>query len=225
MKKKLTIGIGIPTIGMLHWRFAADFMALQLPTDTKVFWQTRTMIDTARNALVDKVLQDKDITHLLMIDDDMTFESDMLIKMLERDVDIIGALAFKRTDDFRPCVYKLKEGTNDHFSILPTAFQEVDAVGTGGMLIKREVLEAIETPLFETWYAKDGTDKHWSVDFDFCIKAKAAGYKIHVDPAIKMGHIGEAPVITEQSFLQKLHDKQKQDASIKNNSDGTNKNG
>jgi len=217
-----TIAIGVPTTGLLHWRFAADFMALQLPTDTKVFWQNRTMIDTARNSLVEKVLQDKEITHLLMIDDDMTFESDMLIKMLEHDVDIIGALAFKRTDDFRPCVYKLKEGTNDHFSVLPTAFQEVDIVGTGGMLIKRHVLEKIKAPHFETWYAKDGTNKHWSVDFDFCMKATKAGFKIHVDPAIRMGHIGESPVITEQSFLKKLHDKQKQNASIKNNSNRTN---
>jgi len=224
MNDKLTIAIGIPTVGMLHWRFAADFMALQLPTDTKVLWQTRTMIDTARNTLVEKVLLDKSITHLLMIDDDMTFESDMLVRMLEHDVDIIGALAFKRTDDFRPCVYNLKEGTNDHFSILPTTFQEVDVVGTGGMLIKRHVLEKIEVPHFETWYAKDGTGKHWSVDFDFCMKAKKAGFKIHVDPTIKMGHIGESPVITEQSFLQKLNNKQN-NASNKNNSNRSSKNG
>ena len=202
MNTNSTIAIGIPTTGTLHWRFAADFMALQLPTDTKVFWQVRTMIDTARNKLVEKVLADKSITHLLMIDDDMTFESDMLIKMLAHDVDIIGALAFKRTDDFRPCVYKLKEGTDDHFSILPTTFQEVDIVGTGGMLIKRHVLEKIKVPHFETWYAKDGTNKHWSVDFDFCMKAKAAGFKIQFDTEIQMGHIVNSPVITQETFLK-----------------------
>lgn len=214
-----TIAICIPTIGMLHWRFAADFMALQLPTNTTVIWQVRTMIDTARNLLVERALKNKEVTHVLMLDDDMTFESDMLMKLFEHDIDIIGALAFKRTEDFRPCVYKLKEGTNDHYSILPTKFQEVDVVGTGGMLIKRHVLEKIKAPQFETWYAKDGTDKHWSVDFDFCKKAKAEGFKIHVDPAITMGHIGEAPVITRETFLKANN---KNNASIKNNNNRIN---
>ena len=223
MDKKIVVAIGIPTGGLVHYRFAADLMALQLATDTVVFWQTRTMIDTARNTLVEKTLQNKAITHLLMIDDDMTFDSDMLIKMLKHNVDIIGALAFKRTDDFRPCVYALKEGTDDHFSILPTTFQEVDVVGTGGILIKRKVLETISAPQFETWYAKDGTNKHWSVDFDFCIKAKKAGFKIYVDPEIKMGHIGNAPVITEQDFLKELS--KKQNASNKNNNNRVSENG
>jgi len=46
-----TVAICIPTIGNLHWRFAADLMALQLPSNTRVIWQVRTMIDTARNLL------------------------------------------------------------------------------------------------------------------------------------------------------------------------------
>lgn len=220
-----SIAIGIPTSGNIHWRFAADLMGLQLPMSTRVLWQVRTMIDTARNKLVEKMLEDIGATHIFMVDDDMTFQPDALKKLMAHDVDIVGTLAFKRTPNFEPCVYKLKEGTDDHYPILPAKFEEVDAVGTGGILIKREVFEKIKNPWFETWYAKDGSGKHWGVDIDFCKKAKAAGFKIHVDPEVELGHIGEAPIITKQTFLHVYNNQQQNNASIKSNSNGTSENG
>lgn len=197
-----TIAICIPTSGLVHWRFAADLMALQLPYSARVIWQVRTMIDTARNMLVQKALEDVTTTHLLMIDDDMTFKHDFLMNLLSHDVDIVGGLAFKRTADYQPCVYLKRKGTEDHFPILPQVFQEVDAIGTGGILIKREVFEKIPYPYFETWYNKNNPEQHFSVDFDFCIKAKKTGFKIFVDPSSEMGHIGETPIITKETFLK-----------------------
>lgn len=199
-----TIAIGIPTVGYLHWRFAADLMGLQLPMSAKVIWQTRTMIDTARNMLAIKALEDVTVTHILMIDDDMTFETDFLMKLIAHDVDIVGGLAFKRTPDYHPCVYKKKEGADKYLPILPRVFQEVDIVGTGGILIKREVFEKLKYPYFETYYDKENTDKHFSVDFDFCLKAKNAGFKLFVDPEAALGHIGEAPIITKETFLERM---------------------
>lgn len=199
-----TIAIGIPTIGQLHWRFAADLMALQMPTTAHVIWQVRTMIDTARNNLVLKALENVSVTHILMIDDDMTFAGDFLLKLYSHDVDIVGGLAFKRTAPYHPCVYTKNATSGDHFPIVPSVFQEVDAIGTGGILIKREVFEKLKYPWFETWYDETTPDKHWSVDFDFCVKAKAAGFKIFVDPDAAMGHIGEAPIITKETFLTHL---------------------
>ena len=202
MDTEKSIVIGIPTVGNVHWRFAADLMGLQLPMSAIALWQVRTMIDTARNKLVEKMLENKNATHLFMIDDDMTFKSDLLMRLISHDVDIVGALAFKRTPNYEPCVYKLKEGTEDHFPIFPAKYTEVDAIGTGGILIKREVFEKLDNPWFETWYAKDGTDKHWGVDFDFCLKAKTAGYKIYVDPEADMGHIGEAIIVDKEVYMK-----------------------
>lgn len=203
--KRPVVAIGIPTTGNPHWRFSADLMGLQMVGNSIVLWQPRTMIDTARNVLVEKALSNVDVTHLLMIDDDMTFKPDALKKLIENDVDIVAGLAFKRTPNYAPCVYMKKHGTNDHYAILPEVFQEVDVVGTGFILIKREVLEKIKSPRFETWYDKENIDKHWSVDFDFCMKAKAAGFKVFVDPMVEVGHIGNAPIITKQTFLQHQH--------------------
>lgn len=210
MENDKTVAICIPTVGLVHWRFTADLMALQLPSSARVVWQVRTMIDTARNMLARKALEDVTVTHILMLDDDMTFQHDFLMRLIAHDVDIVGGLAFKRTADYHPCVYKKKEGTGDHFPMLPQIFQEVDAVGTGGMLIRRKVFESLKYPYFETWYDDTNPDKHYSVDFDFCIKAKAAGFKIFVDPEAAMGHIGEAPIITKETFLANV----KKNASI-----------
>jgi len=204
MDKEKTIAICVPTTGLLHWRFAADFMALQLPFSTRVIWQVRTMIDTARNLLVKKALEDVTVSYIVMIDDDMTFKQDFLMRLIAHDVDVVGGLAFKRTPDYHPCVYKKKEGTDDHFPILPQVFQEVDAIGTGGIMIKREVFEKLKYPFFETWYDESNPDKHFSVDFDFCMKAKSAGIKLFVDPDAEMGHIGENPVITKETFLANI---------------------
>ena len=196
--KDINITIGIPTSGYVHWEFAASIMGIQMVSGTRIVWLPRTMIDTARNALAEEALKNEKCTHLFMVDDDMTFEPDAMMKLLSRDVDVVGALAFKRRPDYDPCVYRKKEGK--YFPILPNIFQEVDVVGSGGILIKTDVLKKLKRPWFETFYDDEG--RHWSVDFDFCIKAKKAGFKIFVDPTVEMGHIGDAPVIHQTDFLR-----------------------
>lgn len=193
--------IGIPTIGTVQWQFAASMMGLETPRDTRVMWVPRVMIDTARNAMAQEVIDDPEITHLLMIDDDHVFDGNILFKLLNYNVDIIGALAFKRRPDFAPCVYK-KNKKGDHYTILPKEFMEVDAIGSGFVLIKRKVFEDIEFPWFQTEY--DDNFVHWSVDFDFCKKAKEAGFKIFCDPSISIKHIGDQPLIDEHNFQNYL---------------------
>lgn len=192
--------IGIPSgSGMVPWQFASCLMGLQLTPETRVIWSVRTMIDSSRNILVRDALKDLNYTHLLMIDDDMTFEPNFALKLLEHDVDIVGGLAFKRRPDYQPCVYRQNEKDEQYYPILPEIFQEVDVIGTGGILIKMEVLQKMKYPWFETFYDEKG--QHYSVDFDFCIKAKKAGFKIFVDPSAEMGHIGDPEVVTKNTFL------------------------
>lgn len=197
MQNKLVIGI--PTTNHLSWQFASSLMGLQLTPETRVIWQVRSMIDHARNNLVEEALKKPEYTHLLFIDDDHIFESDLALKLLARDVDIVGALAFKRRPEYEPCVYRQKED-GKYYPILPQSFQEVDIVGTGAMLIKMEVLKKLKFPYFETTYDKDG--RHWSVDFDFCKKAKKAGFKIFVDPEVEIKHIGDPEIVDKTTFMQ-----------------------
>ena len=198
--------IGLPTTGLNDYRFTLSLASLIIPENSTLMAIPRVMIDTARNMFCEKLLAMPEKTHLLMIDDDMTFEPDMLLRMLDHDVDIIGALAFKRRADFQPCVYQKKDDGN-HYPIFPQKFTEVDVVGTGAILIKREVIEGMKYPYFTTTY--DDKGQHFSVDFNFCIAATKAGFKIFVDPQIECGHIGDGEVITKNTFIKHYNDNNK----------------
>jgi len=199
MENKLIIGL--PTNGNVDYRFASSLMGLQLTPTTRVIWQVRSMIDTARNNLVKEALKTSDFTHMLMIDDDHQFEPDLALKLLAHDVDIVGALAFKRRPEYTPCVYRKKED-GLHYPILPEVFQEVDVVGSGAILIKMEVLKKLTFPYFETFYTKDNPPRHYSVDFDFCMKSKKAGFKIFVDPQAEIKHIGDPEIVSKETFFK-----------------------
>jgi len=53
-------------------------------------------ITVARNTLASHALREKHVTHLLFIDDDMTFEADAIVDLLRADKDIIGCICPKR---------------------------------------------------------------------------------------------------------------------------------
>ena len=197
--------IGIPTSGNVNWRFASSLMSLQLPCNTRVIWQVRSMIDTARNSIVQEFLKAPG-KFLMMIDDDHEFNPDLAIRLMEHNVDVVGALAFKRRPGYEPCVYKIKPEDKKNYPILPKVFQEVDVVGTGGIMIKREVLEGMQFPYFYTEY--DENNVHWSVDFRFCQNAKKQGFKIFVDPDAMLSHIGDPEIVTADTFLNYINKKQ-----------------
>lgn len=141
---KLTLGI--PTMGSVPWQFAASLMGLGVPQNTKVIWMVRSMIYTARNKIVTQAMQDPECTHLMMIDDDMTFANDFAFRLLKQfeenpEVDIIAGLAFKRRPNFEPCVFRKNPKDGEYYPILPEVFQEVDVVGTGGIMIKMDVFK------------------------------------------------------------------------------------
>jgi len=209
-QNKIRVSIGIPCgSGTVDYRFASSLAALKVPDQTRIVWIPRVMIDTARNLIVEKTLEDLDYTHLLFVDDDMVFPSETLEKLLSHDKDIVGVQSFKRREMYEPCVYTLKE--SKYYPILVNSFIDVDAIGTGILLIKTEVFKKVKFPWFETVYDKDKT--HWSVDFMFCRKAKKEGYKLYCDPDIEIGHIGDAPIKGKVDFLKIVEEK----ANINNN--------
>ena len=196
---KIHVVIGVPTTGNPPWQFASSLRTLVVPCTSSLVWTVRTMIDSARNMIVMNAMDIPEATHILMIDDDEVFPPDMLIKLLEHDEDVVGGLAFKRNNDFQPCVFKRK-GEN-FYPMLPNYYQEVDAIGTGAVLFKKEVFQKIPYPWFETYYEKGAPEKHWSVDFDFCKKAAANGVKIFCDPSFEIGHVALPQIVGRNEFM------------------------
>jgi hypothetical protein len=78
---------------------------------------------------------------------------------------------------------------------------KVDYLGTGSILIAREVFEKIEPPWFQIVY---GIEANWAdewpgEDIGFSEKCKAAGVNLYVDTTTSSPHIGDR-LIGEKTF-------------------------
>ena len=156
-------------------------------------------IDHARNVIVSDFLR-TDCTHLMMIDDDIVPTQDTLERLLVHDQLIVGAAcpivgpgdnnklvtttnAYNLDEDKRYTA--IKEGKG---------LQRVNAVGTGCMMIKREVFDRIPPAPFVTEYNSDGI-KFRSEDLNFCFQAESSGIYIYVDFDIRCKHIKSCNIL------------------------------
>lgn len=126
------------------------------------------------------------------VDDDHTFEPYLLHKLLGRNVPIIQPLVLTRVAPFSPVVMGQATGDNKaHWKIaltpnLPKDGMKVEVIGAAGMLVRREVWEAIPDPWFEFGAIQSDVT---SEDMIFCRKARAAGFEIWVDLEHTMSHM------------------------------------
>lgn len=157
-------------------------------------------ISRNRNYIVSEFLKSTN-DWLLFWDSDIGLEEGFLDKMFDtaykHDAQIVcGAYKMKKEGS----VYVLGEQKPDKtYHNLTEVFgvREVDAGGTGIMLIHRTVLETLEEPWFTI---KDGKNLFvMPEDFLFCEKAKKEGFKIMADARFSTNHYGTQPFHHEKS--------------------------
>jgi hypothetical protein len=145
-----------------------------------------------RNELCQMAL-DEGHSHLWFMDDDHAFPPQIIQKLLEHDKAVVTPICLTRKHPFTPVQYTERNEQND-LQYLPIPLDqaatnglvEIQAGGCAGMLIRRDVLESIESPWFEY------TDR--SEDIVFCEKAKAAGFELFADLSVRLGHVTTAVV-------------------------------
>jgi GT2 family glycosyltransferase len=139
-------------------------------------------------------------THLMWIDSDTIFEPQDFQKLLDDDKDIVCGL-YPMQNGKNYVVVKdwdedyFKKNGSFHFlenSEIPTNLFECVYAGMGFMLVKKGVFESIRYPWFQpiNTRIKANPDivEFTSEDVAFCLKAAENGYKIWVDPIIRVGH-------------------------------------
>jgi len=153
----------------------------------KTIWENPDLtwanpISSNRNKIVKRFLQ-TDCTHLLMIDNDVVpYHNPVELVFANRD--IIGSPAKVRSNGQLLCwVAYVKHPSGQGYSAVnldevetSADIVEVDIVGTGCILIKREVLEKLKAP-FHSQFDENGIQTY-GTDFAFCIKAKENGFHI-----------------------------------------------
>lgn len=174
--------------------FASCVTRLNLPKDAQLEWLIGGDWCGARNTLGEIVLKEG-FDWLWFMDDDHAFAPDILTKLLVHDLPLVTPVCLTRVTPFAPVTFTERIDEKTFLPIyLPeqkeSGLVEVVAGGCAGMLIKREVFEAIPQTEDKPWF-EYGTA---SEDIIFCNKAKEAGFKIYCDLGTRLGHITTAVV-------------------------------
>jgi hypothetical protein len=211
-----------------------------------------SLITRARNYLVDEFLR-SDCTHLLFIDSDVHYNPQDVVALLALDKEVIGgpypkkainwnniALAARKHPDLAPnelenlvgdYVFNVVKGTQQ-FSV--TEPLEVLEIGTGYMMVKREVFPVLEEKYPQLRYKPDhvgqahfdgsryihayfdtvidtldsatggGSDRYLSEDYMFCQLWRKTGGKIYLCPWMRTQHIGTYPFTGNLSKIAEL---------------------
>lgn len=186
MENRITVGI--PSSDMVHASFMTSLIRLILQSKNinMDFFNHRSSRITANRNEIIKFAKEKNSTHVLFIDADMTFPPYALAELLGYDRDIVCATATKR-----------EEGPNDPIgvphsagdNVTKTRLIQMDFVGMPFMLIKMSVFDKLNEPYFAEPIINDELIPE---DNYFCQEVRMAGIEIWCDLAISMdlGHLG-----------------------------------
>lgn len=155
-------------------------------------------VDAMRDSAVD-LARREGFSHVLFLDADMVWPTDTLEKMLRHAADplaIVCGLYVIRTPPYSPVAMGdrfQKDGSavnQFHYALdYERDLVDVDVVGMGCCLIPVTVFDAIGS---RPWFHYENDDHGWPLvteDVPFCLKAKAAGYRVAMDPTVKCGHV------------------------------------
>ena len=196
-------------------------------------------IDRARNVLAAAFLQ-SDATHLVFIDGDIGFEPEALLDLVARmqgddrlavvgapcpkrrvNWGLVAAAAAKGLGQGNPAELERYSGVFALDPLEPGANFRLDEpleltrVGTGLMVVRRDVIEALCARHPELRYAADALDRDSGIagehltalfqplidpdtghllsdDYAFCHRVRAAGFRIWLAPWLRTSHTGPA---------------------------------
>lgn len=166
-------------------------------------------ISKARNQLAWEFLVKTNASHLIFLDSDISFEPGDLLKLIADDLPIVGGLYSHKRPKLAWSAWAMEGVAPDPV----TGLQELMAVGTGGVCIRRDVFETMiktypEIAYIETWPDAPGvtrwdffsmgvvTDPEHSMktptwlseDWFFFYRARKMGLKVFADTNILFGH-------------------------------------
>jgi hypothetical protein len=204
-----------------------------------VWLSNNPVIDRARNVLAAAFLQ-SDATHLVFIDGDIGFAPEDLLALIRRmagddqlamvgapcpkrriNWNLVASAAAKGLAEGNPAVLEKFSGLFPIDPLEPAASFALDRplelkhIGTGLVVIRRDVIETVAARHPELAYAADALDREsglvgetlsalfmpvidpetghmLSDDYAFCNRVRAAGYRIWLAPWMRTSHTGPA---------------------------------
>jgi hypothetical protein len=146
-----------------------------------------------------------DYDYIMWIDSDSIFKPEDFMKLLSHKVDIVGGLV-KKSPKLYSCTMLNESVPFEELQCMTDADVEgktelIEGIATGMAftLVKRGVFEKIPRPWFATTSISDpiapGRMTYVGEDVYFCFKAREAGFKIWLDPTVKVAHLKSYPML------------------------------
>ncbi len=194
------------------------------------YMMNESLITRARNGMAYDFMK-SDATHLMFIDADISFNPNDIVRMIQADKDIICGLYPKKEINWHLVEQAVKKGVD--YKDLPAytgSFvvnlvggaheqtgninepMEIDNGGTGFMLIKRNVFEALadkvptytndmiqivdknpQKKIIHEYFATsidETSNRLLSEDYHFCKLARQNGFKVYAAPWAQLTHSG-----------------------------------
>lgn len=185
--------IGIVSGDLSRWTaFHTCLDALDIPEGWTIKRVTPgANIAAGRNALVEAT-RSSNVDHLWFLDDDHVFAPDTLKRLLAHKALIVAPLVCRRAAPYTPVMYDWV-GDKEYRARWPketTGTEQVDACGTAGMLIHREVFEEMAPTALEPAFCVGQLDPDGlGEDIYFCAWCEEHNMPILVDLDTRMGHL------------------------------------
>lgn len=200
--------------GLISASTVQSLLQLRKPHDCAFMVVERQRIDKARNLCAAEAIR-VGADYLFFVDDDNPIPSDALVTLLSDDKDVVGAPILGRVANqaghYPLCAFYSSTISVDERDVRlyhnieafrdPGPLHRVDAIGTGCLLIKRQVLVTLQekhTAIFEfgdlrfspTYVNGKSYDRRtMSEDCEFCERAVDAGFEVWLDERVRPFHM------------------------------------
>lgn len=183
------IGVACADLGR-YSQFSQCLANLVKPDGSHVQFEVGIDVAVNRRNVVRYALENE-YDWVWFVDDDMLFGPDHLMRLLAHDQPIVASLYLNRKPPYYPVAYNRRfmrpdEGPSwnpiDLDGAPASGLADIVAAGTGGLLVRRAVFEALE---YDIWFKRNGAGE----DMSFCARAIEAGFPMYVDLGARMGHI------------------------------------
>lgn len=180
----MIISVGVTNWGMVNAGFACDLAMMMAVSATRyrmALTDARSSLPAnARNQCVEAAQAVK-ADWLLMIDADMRFPYDTLVRLMAHEKDVVGGVYVRR-------------GTTDQIIGTPlvpddvTGLTEMQQIGTGCILINMKVFDLLPRPWFRH---NDEAGNNVGEDIQFCRMVRDRGVSVWADIDLDLGHVDQ----------------------------------
>lgn len=200
--KELKVFLGVPrALRPQSNEFYDHYNILDKPDGTIATFCSGQSPAKNRNIMIEQAQQNK-CTHIMLLDDDTAYNTDLIYRLLAHDVEIVTGLYLKRDYPHEPIIFDFQDergwGTFKRLKRTDKGLIEVVSAGFGCCLIKMSVFDRLDKFYGDKAkpYVRLGEieQDNWCDDTGFFRRCSQAGIKIHCDLDALVGHQGQVTI-------------------------------